>query len=92
MLLPAKKCTICKKEFIGYLETWGYKRGENLFCSWSCLREWDRTHSKQAKAEQRDKIIQGIKDGLTVNEIVATTGASRTQIIYWVKKAEGKGA
>ena len=52
-----RKCAVCKKQFdVLYPDLWRYKRGDGgniraWFCSWKCLREYDRKN--EAKKGER---------------------------------------
>lgn len=46
-------CPVCGKRFVRYNDAWAYKIGTSysgvkFFCSWKCLRRYERTHP-QAK-------------------------------------------
>lgn len=41
-----RKCPTCKKKFHPTPE-WGYKRNDRCFCSWTCVRAWDREHERK---------------------------------------------
>ena len=81
-----RKCPMCGKEFVtrNALE-WAYRRNNKVFCSWHCLREYDKG-SKPRKADQRDKIIQAINDGLTTREICDLVGVEADKVWYWRDK------
>ena len=86
-----KKCARCGKGFIVHDPgEYVFKRHihgtDKYFCSWSCLRIWDGMRG--TKAGRREKIQQAIRDGLSVNEICKVTGAEKSTVLYWVKKAE----
>ena len=39
-----KKCFVCRKKFqIQDKDLWGYKKGKRYFCSYGCLRRFERT-------------------------------------------------
>jgi len=60
--------------------------GNRYFCSWGCLRLWDA--QRGTKGERREKMIQAIKDGLTVNEIAELLQIDKSTIVYWKNKLE----
>lgn len=86
-----RKCWRCGKEFIvrDYNE-WVFRREvrrfDRLFCSWSCVKAYDR--EKEGKRDQREKIIEALKDGLSVNEVANMLDADRSKVVYWAKKLE----
>ena len=84
-----KKCARCGKEFIGGLD-WAYRTGKGynaqLFCSWSCLRAWEK--NKEGKADRREKIIQAINEGKPADVIAKELHVDRTRVVYWQKKLE----
>jgi len=84
-----KVCPICGKEFIARDE-WVYKRNGRFYCSWHCYR--DTSKKKTDRAEQRERICQAIKDGLTNSEIMKLLGEHSATIEYWRRKLkEEKG-
>lgn len=61
-----RTCPICGKEFnVMDFDAWVYKRTLNhgtgpatksrnyIFCSWKCLREYDKQHEKDRKKQYR---------------------------------------
>lgn len=49
-LTYSRKCAQCGKTFEVCLpEEWAYrvKNTSRLLCTWSCLRAWERAHTKQ---------------------------------------------
>ena len=41
--VPCPKCSSCGKEFyILYPAMWAYKKGQRVFCSWKCLRAYEK--------------------------------------------------
>lgn len=82
-----RKCAVCKRKFIIYPD-WVYKRGDHehckVFCSWKCLREFDAGHGDSR--EMKNKIIQALKDGLTVREISVLLGVDYSRVNYWKEK------
>lgn len=47
------KCEICKRDFLKQSQEWAYvsttKAGVKAFCSWHCLREYERQKQEQKK-------------------------------------------
>ena len=89
-----KVCPVCGKIFMYYTAGgWVYQRSGRLktytFCSWSCLRAFDRTRSS-TKIESRERIIQAIQDGLNDKEIATLLDVDKTRVAYWRKKLEGE--
>ena len=82
-----RKCSLCKKRFILYPD-WVYKKGKHehcyVFCSWKCLRAYEA--GQGTAKETRDKIIQALKDGLTVREISILLGVDQSRVTYWKEK------
>ena len=87
-----KRCLVCgKKYFVEILELWAYKRstaaGTKYFCSWRCLREYDRN---QANIEAR-KVLTGraaqikamVNQGLTDAEISKQIGVKESTVYRW---------
>lgn len=45
-----KRCKTCEKDFyVPNSEDWVYRRGSFWFCSWSCLRKYEKAHEKPKK-------------------------------------------
>lgn len=44
-------CKKCGKEFAAVVnrQQYAYKRGNDVFCSWGCLRAWDAKHTGKGK-------------------------------------------
>ena len=86
-----RECWRCGKQFIVHnADEWVFRREvrrrDRLFCSWSCVKAFDR--EKGSKADRRDKIIEALKDGLSVNEVVNMLDADRAKVVYWKNKLE----
>ena len=85
--LKVKICPICKKEYI-FRDGWVYRKKsgehEKVFCSWGCMRKWEKAHSHTP--ERREKIKQALRDGLTVNETAELLDEDRSLVLYWAKK------
>lgn len=83
------KCDCCGKGFI-LRPNWSFKRGgsdnKKLFCSWSCMRKWEK--SRPTKAEQRAKLIELIMQGKSAAEIVKTENVDYRSVWYWKHKIE----
>ena len=89
-----RKCPMCGKVFLLYEETWVYKRrlshdSTKYFCSWHCLQKFEKEHPKPLAVEQREKLIELIKQGMGTSDIVRTLGVDRTKVRYW-KERVGK--
>ena len=82
-----RRCPVCKKIFITSNE-WVFKKTygshEKQFCSWGCLRKYEKSHG--TPAQRREAIQQAIMDGLTTNEISVLLDEDKTKIDYWRKK------
>ena len=87
-----RKCYVCGRHFIISNE-WAYRRTygtrERVFCSWGCMRKFDK--ARGTKPERRDRIVQALKDGLSVKEICALLSEDVSVVAYWAKKMEAKG-
>ena len=85
-----KHCSRCGKEFISHGH-WAYRSGSGedarLFCSWGCMRAWEK--EKPTKMQRREKIIQAVKDGLSVNEISKLLNEEPKTVWYWKNKLDG---
>ena len=87
-------CSNCGKEFIVQCpDEYAYKkyRGRSYiaFCSWSCMRESEKTSG--TLKQRREKIIQAIYDGLSNAEIFKLLGEEPGKVDYWRRKLEKDG-
>lgn len=94
-----KVCVQCKRRFIQQSKDWVYKAYlgsfERVFCSWKCLRAWEKNHDD--KVVRRERIKDEILKGKTVKEIVEELDEDPKLIIYWRDKLtkeqkDGEGA
>lgn len=87
------KCDCCGKGFI-LRPGWSYKKGTadnvKLFCSWSCLRRWEK--ARPSKTEQRARLIELLMQGKTPSEIVKTENVDYRSVWYWKHKIEKEAA
>ena len=90
--LPAeRRCAVCGKRFCARNE-YAYTRGKNerkrFFCSWHCLREFDRmgnfTRGKRPN-ENKDEIIRLLREGRRTGEIARAVGVSTSIVSYYKK-------
>ena len=86
-----KNCVKCGKTFEMPCGDWAYKkykgRGIQYFCSWKCIREWEKEHEKPArKIDEREKIIQALSDGLSVKEVSVLLDVDASKVSYWKKR------
>ena len=85
-----RKCAQCKKEFIIQTDEYAYKKYlksfVRYFCSWSCMRKWEKNHENPA--EKRERICQAIMDGLSIKEISELLDEDPRKVWYWKKKLE----
>ena len=64
----AKKCAMCRKEFVVlYQDIYAYKRGARWFCSWKCLRAFEKkkedTPLRKVTLADKRKAVQIAIDG-----------------------------
>lgn len=51
--VPCPKCSSCGKEFyILYPALWAYKKGPMVFCSWKCLRAYEKGLQPEIRSEK----------------------------------------
>lgn len=85
-----KNCERCGKEFVMPCGDWAYKkykgRGYMYFCSWSCVRAWEKEHDKPTKIDERERIIQALADGLSVKEVSILLNVDPQKVSYWKKR------
>ena len=84
------RCYACGKDICAVSkELWRYKRGymtsRKVFCSWKCMREFDRSTEQKSLAKKRrmgnldddttqEKVRDLIYDGMTDQQIARKTG------------------
>lgn len=51
--LGYRKCPTCKKEFAPNPDEWAYVRDKKKFCSWHCLREYDRRKEEKKRISRK---------------------------------------
>ena len=82
-----RRYPVCQRKFTIY-DGWVYRRGssdhEQVFCSWRCLRKFDKGYG--SAAERRERIIQAINDGLNAREVSVLLGEDYSKVFYWEKK------
>lgn len=53
-----KTCEQCKKEFDCYaLDMWAWKIGQYRFCTYGCMRKWERSNEEQAERETLRELL-----------------------------------
>jgi len=51
--VPCPKCSSCGKEFyMLYPALWAYKKGQRVFCSWRCLRAYEKGMHQEIRSER----------------------------------------
>ena len=51
----AERCVQCNREFVAlYPQLWAYKRGIKMFCSWHCLRAYERKEEHEMARLKKD--------------------------------------
>ena len=98
-----RKCPECGKVFSGtLLEEWVYKDGNNILCSYTCLRrrkkaleaikakiaEKTRRAKKLTPAQKEGLVRRYANRGLTNEEISRETGLSGQLVNYYRRKIE----
>ena len=92
-----KTCPMCGKEFLMKRE-YAYKREERgkmtFFCSWHCLREYDRKHEGHGIAHGQGKdpnrhakeIMKMLKDGWETSMIMRELRVTKGTVQYYRRK------
>ena len=96
-----RKCPECKKKFVVPMTgMWGYKAGEMLLCSWSCVRAREKkAQEKAASAEakrikkltplQKEGLVRRyVFLGLDNDAISRKTGFSMQLVNYYRRRIE----
>ena len=86
---PEKTCIVCGRVFC-ITDEWVYVRGSHeqmrYFCSWHCLREYDRTHETirgKPPSEKKTAILKLRKQGLSYTEISLKLNISEAMVKYY---------
>ena len=86
------ECPVCKKTFVRR-ENWAYKRNNHLFCTWGCLRKYDkksresRVNARRLDRSERSEIVELLSKGVSPQRIADKVGVSVQAIIYYKQKA-----
>ena len=89
-LPPERTCYTCKKHFYAREKYYAYQRGRDkakkFFCSYSCMRDYDRKEegkklSKQSK--KRDDIVRLRNAGKTRREVASLLGVTEDMVDYY---------
>lgn len=87
MIGNERHCAICDRTFIMRPE-WVYKRGfgkgSKVFCSWHCLREYEKRHL--TGAARREFIVRMLREGKGVSEISTALAIDPRSVYYWKQK------
>ena len=84
-------CGKCGKEFvILYPHLWSYRREDKVFCSWKCLRAWDRgkeageemEEGKKSQLEIGKQLIAAMAEGADPNDWLKEHGYTNTSKAY----------
>ena len=93
-------CTQCgKKAVVLYPQLWVYKREENYFCSYGCMRAYDKQRREKIVKITPDMKKQAVEAAMTgVNPVeylkeqnVKAPGTVWYHIREWLKKTDPKG-
>lgn len=74
-----RTCPVCREKF-RYTNAWVYRRGQKIFCSWRCVRAWDK--GAEAKQQEKHERVGGRISNPTSRMSVTVTGG-------WTESAEG---
>lgn len=85
-------CPECGKDFLVFDPEWVYRsgkgKGARLFCSWKCLRSWEK--NKPSKIDRRMKILAEIYDHpeMEPREIAKKLNEEPKVVWYWWQKVQ----
>lgn len=51
------RCSVCRKEKYKHCEDWGWRIGEHLFCSYTCMRKWEAKEAAKHKKKALPVIV-----------------------------------
>ena len=89
-------CRVCGKEFVAlYPHLWAYRRGEDYYCSWKCLRAEEKGDESNMKTivtkEQKQKAVSMAIDGKDPLEYLREIGSkSPVKMWYYIKASVRK--
>ena len=84
-------CGRCGKEFvILYPHLWSYKKENQVFCSWKCLRAWEKgkeagenmEEGKRTQLEIGKELVAAMEQGADPNEWLKEQGYTNTSKAY----------
>ena len=84
-------CGRCGKEFvILYPHLWSYKKENQVFCSWKCLRAWEKgkeagenmEEGKRTQLEIGKELVAAMEQGADPNEWLKEQGYTNTSVAY----------
>lgn len=88
-----RKCPECCKEFpVLWPTQWAYKRGlpnPKYFCSWKCLRSYDKKKEKDMNKNRRDRLevtmqlVEAIERGEDPLDVMVTLGYGNPEQAYY---------
>lgn len=67
VMIDERKCYECGKTFVAMdISQWAYRRNDRYmryFCSYGCMRKWDKRQEEQRKKAKHDKwLAKGNED------------------------------
>ena len=85
-----RNCHVCGKPFLVRNDDYVYKRQKNTkifyFCSWSCMRTYDRTEETRKGRQPThyiNQIYEMLEDGVNAREIADRLGINQTTVKYY---------
>lgn len=92
-LPPERTCAICKKHFYAMDGQYAYVRGAEYnrlyFCSYSCMRAYDRNEKPKKINEKREAILRLRKAGKSRREVAIELGLPDHVVAYYDVKYGG---
>lgn len=86
-----RTCPVCGKIFcFQSLSIWGYKLGEDLVCSYSCLKKLENKRKRATMTGSAQMVQDGLNRGLSIAEIARETGLSVYSVYYHRRQMEKK--
>ncbi len=93
-VLPMERCcAICGSKFLG-ADQWVFKRNRHWFCSWGCLREYEKgktvkRNNNRLTRMDREKVIQMLQIGLSPKHVAEKMGLTINAVVYYQTKLRG---
>ena len=91
--MAVSKCPVCRKRFpVLYPSIWAYRRGDSFFCSWTCLRAYDKKigeneEMKKLTLDDKKRVVALALAGGDYIDFLESLGCKNpTSMFYTIKQ------